>query len=149
VSQAPIPHFVQLCRASILAPGFDIDGIAASCCLLTLQGIHIVTPNKKLGSGPLSDYLAVKQLQRAGKAHLMYEVSWRRHCCRVLLLLLLFWCLLCSGCAAAAGCCCRCFLPERHGSCSPSLPCSHPPGPVGAWLPIAVSIPDRDTLICH
>ena len=43
--------------------------------LFTMQGIHIVTPNKKLGSGPLSEYLAVKQLQRAGKAHLMYEVS--------------------------------------------------------------------------
>ena len=33
----------------------------------------MVTPNKKLNSGPLSDYLAIKQLQRSGKAHYMYE----------------------------------------------------------------------------
>ena len=38
------------------------------------QGIHIVTPNKKLNSGPLAEYLAVKQLQRAGTAHYLYEV---------------------------------------------------------------------------
>lgn len=38
------------------------------------QGIHVVTPNKKLNSGPLAEYLAVKQLQRQGKAHYMYEV---------------------------------------------------------------------------
>lgn len=37
------------------------------------QGIHIVTPNKKLNSGPLAEYLAVKQLQKAGRAHYMYE----------------------------------------------------------------------------
>ncbi|PRW51144.1 homoserine dehydrogenase [Chlorella sorokiniana] len=37
------------------------------------QGIHVVTPNKKLNSGPLAEYLAVKQLQRQGKAHYMYE----------------------------------------------------------------------------
>lgn len=37
------------------------------------QGIHIVTPNKKLNSGPLAEYLAVKQLQRSGRAHYMYE----------------------------------------------------------------------------
>ena len=34
----------------------------------------MVTPNKKLNSGPLAEYLAVKQLQRQGKAHYMYEV---------------------------------------------------------------------------
>lgn len=39
------------------------------------QGIHVVTPNKKLNSGPLADYLAVKQLQRSGRAHYMYEVG--------------------------------------------------------------------------
>lgn len=35
----------------------------------------MVTPNKKLNSGPLAEYLAVKQLQRQGKAHYMYEAS--------------------------------------------------------------------------
>lgn len=37
------------------------------------QGIHVVTPNKRLNSGPLSEYLAIRQLQREGKAHYMYE----------------------------------------------------------------------------
>ena len=96
-----------------------------------MQGIHVVTPNKKLGSGPLAEYLAVKQLQRAGKAHLMYEVrppAGRRYGAAVPLM---SWVLLrptaadllpqqglccrSSGCAAAAaavppqqgsGCCC-------------------------------------------
>ena len=27
------------------------------------QGIHVVTPNKRLNSGPLHEYLKVKQLQ--------------------------------------------------------------------------------------
>ena len=36
-------------------------------------GIHVVTPNKKLTSGPLDDYSAVKALQRAGAAHFLYE----------------------------------------------------------------------------
>lgn len=40
-----------------------------------LQGIHVVSPNKRLTAGPLDDYLAVKQLQRECKAHYMYEVS--------------------------------------------------------------------------
>jgi hypothetical protein len=39
------------------------------------QGIHVVTPNKKLNSGPLSEYLAVKQLQRAGRAHYMWVLA--------------------------------------------------------------------------
>lgn len=38
------------------------------------QGVHVITPNKKLHSGPLEDYLAVRALQAQGKAHYFYEV---------------------------------------------------------------------------
>ena len=30
------------------------------------QGIHIITPNKKLGSGPLEQYKAVRKIQVLG-----------------------------------------------------------------------------------
>ncbi|EIE19690.1 homoserine dehydrogenase [Coccomyxa subellipsoidea C-169] len=36
-------------------------------------GIHVITPNKRLGSGPLADYLAVKEAQRHYHAHFMAE----------------------------------------------------------------------------
>ena len=46
------------------------------------QGIHVVTPNKKLGSGPLDQYQAVRRMQREGYIHFFYEVrrggGWRR-----------------------------------------------------------------------
>lgn len=38
-----------------------------------LQGIHVVTPNKKLNSGPYPAWKAVKRLQAEGAAHYMYE----------------------------------------------------------------------------
>ncbi len=38
------------------------------------QGIHIITPNKKLGSGPLEQYQAVKKLGRESYIHFFYEV---------------------------------------------------------------------------
>ncbi|PNW69854.1 hypothetical protein CHLRE_18g749447v5 [Chlamydomonas reinhardtii] len=37
------------------------------------QGIHVVTPNKKLGSGPLDQYQAVRRMQREGYIHFFYE----------------------------------------------------------------------------
>ena len=38
------------------------------------KGIHVVTPNKKLGSGPLDQYRAVRQSQRESYTHWLYEV---------------------------------------------------------------------------
>jgi homoserine dehydrogenase len=38
------------------------------------QGINIITPNKKLGSGPLARYQAVKKLGRESYIHFFYEV---------------------------------------------------------------------------
>ncbi|GLI70404.1 hypothetical protein VaNZ11_015124 [Volvox africanus] len=37
------------------------------------QGIHVVTPNKKLGSGPLEQYQSVRRMQREGYIHFFYE----------------------------------------------------------------------------
>lgn len=37
------------------------------------EGIHVVTPNKKLNSGPLARYKAVKELQRKSYTHFFYE----------------------------------------------------------------------------
>lgn len=41
------------------------------------QGIHIITPNKKLNSGPLVRYQALRQFQRDSYIHFLYEVSTR------------------------------------------------------------------------
>lgn len=38
------------------------------------KGIHIITPNKKLGSGPLDQYLALRHFQRESYIHFFYEV---------------------------------------------------------------------------
>ena len=41
------------------------------------KGLHIITPNKKLNSGPLEQYLALRQFQRESYIHYFYEVgSW-------------------------------------------------------------------------
>lgn len=38
------------------------------------KGLHIITPNKKLNSGPLDQYLALRQFQRESYIHYFYEV---------------------------------------------------------------------------
>jgi aspartokinase/homoserine dehydrogenase 1 len=39
------------------------------------KGIHIITPNKKLGSGPLDQYLELRQFQRESFIHFFYEAT--------------------------------------------------------------------------
>ncbi|DBA71735.1 TPA: Bifunctional aspartokinase/homoserine dehydrogenase 1, chloroplastic [Trebouxia sp. C0005] len=39
------------------------------------KGIHIITPNKKLGSGPLDQYLALRHFQRESYIHFFYEAT--------------------------------------------------------------------------
>jgi aspartokinase/homoserine dehydrogenase 1 len=36
-------------------------------------GLHVITPNKKLGSGPLAQYKAVRAVQRQSYTHFFYE----------------------------------------------------------------------------
>lgn len=45
------------------------------------QGINIITPNKKLGSGPMEQYNAVKKIGRESYIHFFYEVRnvWLVH----------------------------------------------------------------------
>ncbi len=38
------------------------------------KGLHIITPNKKLNSGPLEQYLALRKFQRDSYIHFFYEV---------------------------------------------------------------------------
>lgn len=38
------------------------------------KGIHVITPNKKMNSGPLQQYRALKQFQRESYIHYLYEV---------------------------------------------------------------------------
>lgn len=66
LKQSRIPNKVVIdCTASAHVPKFYHKWIE--------QGIHVVTPNKRLNSGPLDEYLKVKQLQSESKAHYMYE----------------------------------------------------------------------------
>ena len=45
------------------------------------KGIHIITPNKKLGSGPLDQYLALRHFQRESYIHFFYEVRIHKEFC--------------------------------------------------------------------
>ena len=47
---------------------------AANDCRWLSLGIHVITPNKRMGSGPLQDYLAVKEGQRRYGVHFLAEV---------------------------------------------------------------------------
>ena len=47
---------------------------AANGCRWLSLGIHVITPNKRMGSGPLQDYLAVKDAQRRYGVHFLAEV---------------------------------------------------------------------------
>ncbi|GBF98799.1 bifunctional aspartate kinase homoserine dehydrogenase [Raphidocelis subcapitata] len=53
------------CTASDAPPAQYLDWMR--------QGLHIVTPNKKLGSGPLAQYQAVRARQRESFIHFFYE----------------------------------------------------------------------------
>ncbi|KAK2078870.1 hypothetical protein QBZ16_002560 [Prototheca wickerhamii] len=60
------PHRVIIdCTPSAVVPRFYPKWME--------QGIHVVTPNKRLNSGPFAAYSAVKSLQASGAAHYMYE----------------------------------------------------------------------------
>ncbi len=38
------------------------------------QGLHVITPNKRLGAGPLARYKAVQELRRSQLVHFFAEV---------------------------------------------------------------------------
>ncbi|MEW5316770.1 MAG: hypothetical protein WDW38_008120 [Sanguina aurantia] len=49
------------------------DGPPAEYLNWMNKGIHIITPNKKMGSGPLELYSAMRKVQRLGYTHFFYE----------------------------------------------------------------------------
>jgi homoserine dehydrogenase len=55
------------CTASDAPPSLYLDWMR--------QGLNIITPNKKLGSGPLVQYQAVRKMQRESYIHFFYEVG--------------------------------------------------------------------------
>lgn len=55
------------CTASDKPPSYYLEWMG--------EGINIITPNKKLGSGPLGQYQAVKKVQRESYIHFFYEVG--------------------------------------------------------------------------
>jgi homoserine dehydrogenase len=62
-----IPNLAIIdCTASDVPPGHYLSWMK--------RGINIITPNKKLGSGPLEQYLAVRKMQRESYIHFFYEV---------------------------------------------------------------------------
>lgn len=66
---------------------FDCTASDAPCDFYSTwmeAGVHVITPNKKLHSGPLDRYEAVRKLQADGAAHYFYEVCFvvRRRTCR-------------------------------------------------------------------
>eukprot|EP00878_Enallax_costatus_P021378 GHUV01022628.1.p1 GENE.GHUV01022628.1~~GHUV01022628.1.p1 ORF type:complete len:501 (+),score=176.91 GHUV01022628.1:491-1993(+) len=61
-----IPNLAIIdCTASDAPPAHYLEWMG--------KGINIITPNKKLGSGPLDRYLAVRNLQRESYIHFFYE----------------------------------------------------------------------------
>jgi hypothetical protein len=68
-------HFAQLDSDAVI---FDCTAGDEPCEFYQdwlASGVHVITPNKKLHSGPLQRYKAVRRLQAEGKAHYFYEVS--------------------------------------------------------------------------
>ena len=47
------------------------------------RGIHVITPNKKAGSGPIADYEVLQSLGKHGSSHFFYETTvganWTPH----------------------------------------------------------------------
>ena len=52
------------------------DGPPAHYLTWMKQGVHVITPNKKLGSGPLAQYEALRRIQRESYIHFFYEVRF-------------------------------------------------------------------------
>ncbi|MEO1574423.1 MAG: bifunctional aspartate kinase/homoserine dehydrogenase I, partial [Pseudomonadota bacterium] len=63
-----MPHAVIIdCTSSQFIADHYPDWLAA--------GIHVITPNKKAGSGPLSAYQAVRRAMRQGDSRYLYETT--------------------------------------------------------------------------
>ena len=63
-----LPHAVIVdCSAS--------DAVAERYPAWFARGIHVITPNKRAGSGPLARYRAIRERGRATRTHFLYEAT--------------------------------------------------------------------------
>jgi len=63
-----LPHAVIIdCTAE--------ESIAARYAGWLERGIHVITPNKKAGSGPIEDYSVIREKGRHGGSHFFYETT--------------------------------------------------------------------------
>ena len=63
-----LPHAVIIdCTAS--------EAVAKNYEVWLKAGIHVITPNKKAGSGPFGVYQKIKQAERSSQTHFLYETT--------------------------------------------------------------------------
>ncbi|MEI8259480.1 MAG: hypothetical protein WCJ30_27750 [Deltaproteobacteria bacterium] len=68
IEPAHLPHAVVIdCTAS--------DAIAARYPDFLARGIHVITPNKRAGAGPLGAYRAIQRLVRETRRQFLYEAT--------------------------------------------------------------------------
>ncbi|GBG78384.1 hypothetical protein CBR_g26412 [Chara braunii] len=78
---ADMAKFTEHLRAGYLSPNRVMVDCTASAFVAEhyddwlQKGIHIVTPNKKANSGPLQQYLKLRNLQRKSYTHYFYEAT--------------------------------------------------------------------------
>lgn len=63
---------------SLLVDCTASDAVSAAYPAFMRAGLHVVTPNKKFGSGPLDQYRELGALSERCRRRFMYEVG-RRH----------------------------------------------------------------------
>ena len=113
------PPLPSLLIPSLLVPAFLVrllstpaDSPSEQYLQWMRKGIHIITPNKKMGSGPLARYQQLKQHQRDSYIHFFYEgtvgAGGSCACCAGQLLRGCCCCVgqLLRGCCCVRGSCC-------------------------------------------
>ena len=63
------------CPTPLLLDCTSSEATAARYADWMAAGVHVVTPNKKLGSGPLAQYNLVRRLARSSYTHWFYEAT--------------------------------------------------------------------------
>ncbi len=70
----PADHAGPSC--SVLVDCTASDAVSAAYPAFMRAGLHVVTPNKKFGSGPLDQYRELRALSERCRRRFMYEVGW-------------------------------------------------------------------------
>lgn len=78
---ADLEMFIQHVHGNNFIPNTVIvdctadSGVATNYYQWLRKGMHIITPNKKANSGPLEQYLRLRELQRQSYTHYFYEAT--------------------------------------------------------------------------